>query len=156
MRPAEATRPVAGCTANGPRGDDLAGRQINSVATPERQSLQDQCRAAPIRIGVAPMACGKWQATFNGDTLCTVTAPMVKAARILIAKGFDSFSVIEMWHEDADAWALRGNLGAVAATLIDGQKAQRPAKNGPPIRFPRMTATHDRNGPPQALAGGVP
>jgi hypothetical protein len=35
------------------------------------------------------MARGKWQATFNGETLCTTAAPMVKAARILIAKSYD-------------------------------------------------------------------
>jgi hypothetical protein len=41
----------------------------------------------------------------------------------------------------------RGQLGAVAATLIDGEKASRPAKNRLPVRFPGMA---------DALAGDTP
>jgi hypothetical protein len=73
---------------------------------------------------------------------------MVKAARILVAKGYDPSSVIEMWHANATAWALRGKLGVVAATVLDGErKAQAPAKNDPPVRFPgKPSVQHRREG----------
>jgi hypothetical protein len=95
----------------------------------------------PIRIDVAPTAHGKWRAAFNGKTLCIVAAPMVKAARILIEQASDPNLILEMWHADSATWALRGQLGAIAATLLDGETATRPAKNGPPARFPRAAAS---------------
>jgi hypothetical protein len=39
-----------------------------------------------------------------------------------------------MWRAGTDAWALRGRLGAVAATLLDGETASRRAKNGSSTR----------------------
>ena len=73
---------------------------------------------------------------------------MVKAARILIAKGYDPSSIVELWHQHADAWALRGKLGAVAAVVLDGErKVTQPTKNGPPAGFPANAA--------QSLAEGA-
>jgi hypothetical protein len=43
-----------------------------------------------------------------------------------------------MWRPNTDEWALRGRLGAVAATIIDGETASHCAKNGVPVRFPGM------------------
>ena len=64
------------------------------------------------------------------ETLCIVAAPMVKAARILIARGHDPASMVELWHIDAAEWTLRGKLGAVAEVILDGErKAQRCARN---------------------------
>jgi hypothetical protein len=34
-------------------------------------------------------------------------------------------AVIEMWRPNTDAWALRGHLDSVAATIIDGETASR-------------------------------
>jgi hypothetical protein len=128
-------------TASGGDGFDLGGCQIDPVRTPERQRIQDQRLVTPIRIDVAPMAHGKWRATFDGKTLCQATAPMVKAVRILSAEGYDPSSIIEMWHQRAEAWSLRGQLGAVAAVVLDGERtAKRRAKNGPPARFPKAAA----------------
>jgi hypothetical protein len=121
-------------TASGACGFDLAGRQIGHVATPERR-LQGQRLAAPIRIDVSPTASGrKWRATIDGTKVCVAAAPMVKAARLLIAKSYDPSCIIEMSHKHAAAWALRGQLGAVAAVVLDGERtARRRAKNGPPV-----------------------
>jgi hypothetical protein len=96
-----------------------------------------------VRITIA--ASGrKWRAQLDGKTLCVCTSPFVMSARLLIAQGFDPIRIIEMYHADADDWALRGRLGVVAATLLDGeQKVSRHARNGPPVRFPRKAA-HDR------------
>jgi hypothetical protein len=66
-------------------------------------------------------------------------SPFITSARLLIAKGIDPSRTIEMWHDHADTWSLRGQLGTVAATLIDGEKAR--AKNRLPVRFPGMVAT---------------
>ena len=117
--------PAAVATASGAGGPDLAGRQIGPVTTPERQRLQGQRLDSPIRIDVAPMARGKWRATFNGKTLCIAAAPLVTGARLLIARGFDPNRRIETWHADSGTWALRGRLGAVAATVLDGETKGR-------------------------------
>jgi hypothetical protein len=127
--------PAAVATASGGGGFDLGGCQINPVRTPERQRLQDQRLVTPVRIDVAPMAHGKWRATLDGKVLCVVTAPLVVAARLLIARGVDPTRIIEMSHGDAEAWSLRGKLSTVAATVLDGETTgQRRAKNGSPVR----------------------
>jgi hypothetical protein len=58
------------------------------------------------------------------------------SARLLLAEGFLTDTVIEMWRPNSDEWALKGRLGAVAATVIDGKTAPRCAKNGSPARDP--------------------
>ena len=72
-----------------------------------------------------------------GDrVLCVSVWPFVKSARVLYAEGYPAETVIELWRPDTRDWALRGRLGAVAATLIDGEieTASRRAKNGVPLR----------------------
>ena len=51
--------------------------------------------------------------------------PFVKSARLLSAEGHPADAVIEMWRPNTDAWALRGHLDSVAATIIDGETASR-------------------------------
>ena len=70
--------------------------------------------------------------------------PFVKSARLLSAEGHPADAVIEMWRPNTDAWALRGHLDSVAATIIDGETASR-------LRQERF-AVHDRekSGPPEA------
>jgi hypothetical protein len=78
---------------------------------------------APIRIIVASTLNGrKWRASVDGETLCVSASPLVRSARILIAKGYDPSSIVELWHQHATAWALRGMLGAVAAVVLDGER----------------------------------
>jgi hypothetical protein len=97
---------------------------------------------APLRILITPTASGrKWRASHDGETLCVSASPFITSARLLIAKGIDPNRTIEMWRDHADTWSLRGQLGAVAATLIDGEKASRSAKNRLLVRFPGMVAT---------------
>ena len=124
--------------------DQLRGK-INPLNNQDSSGLQV---TAPIRIDVSPIARGKWQATFGGKTLCIATAPWVKAARILIAKGYDPSCSIEMWYQHADAWALRGKLGTVAATVLDGERqATWPAKNRVSVRFSAKAALLCRREP---------
>ena len=113
-------------------GSNLIDRgKINPLNNQNSSGLQV---TAPIRIDVSPMARGKWRATLDGKVLCVVTAPLVVAARLLIARGVDPTRIIEMSHGDAEAWSLRGKLSTVAATVLDGEtKAQRRAKNGSPV-----------------------
>jgi hypothetical protein len=145
VSPVKATRPAADCTANGPRRDDLAGSQIGLVATPECPHLQGQRLDASIRVDVAPTESGsKWRAILDGKVLCTSASPLITSARILVENGVDPNRIIEMWHQHGEAWALRGRLGRVAATLIDGEKATRPAKNRALARFPATSAVQLR------------
>lgn len=110
--------------------DQLRGK-INPLNNQNSSGLQV---TAPIRIDVSPMARGKWRATLDGKVLCVVTAPLVVAARLLIARGVDPTRIIEMSHGDAEGWSLRGKLSKVAATVLDGEtNAQRRAKNGSPV-----------------------
>jgi hypothetical protein len=78
----------------------------------------------------------KWRATVNGRPVCVSVAPFVTAARTLLAEGQPADTPIEMWRSDAAQWALRGQLGAVAATVLDGEKASPRAKNVPPVNVP--------------------
>ncbi len=97
---------------------------------------------APVRISITTTASGrKWRASLDGKTLCVSASPLIKSARILIAKGVDPNRTIEMWREHADAWSLRGQLGEVAASLVDGETATLPAKNRAPVDFLGMAAT---------------
>jgi len=97
---------------------------------------------APVRISITTTASGrKWRASLDDKTLCVSASPLIKSARILIAKGLDPTRTIEMWHQHADAWSLRGQLGEVAASLVDGETAKRPAKNKASVDFRGMAAT---------------
>ena len=101
-----------------------------SPTTPIRPS-------APLRIVIELTASGrKWTAHLGDRVLCVTASPFVKPARLLLAEGYPSDTVIEMWRPNTREWALRGRLGAVAATIIDGETGSRCAKNGSPARDP--------------------
>jgi hypothetical protein len=94
--------------------------------------------AAPLRILIEPTASGrKWIARLRDRVLCVSAWPFVKSARRLLAEGHPADTVIEMWRPNTADWALRGRLGAVAATVMDGETASRCAKNGSPARDPK-------------------
>jgi hypothetical protein len=112
---------------------DRLGGSINSLNNRNNAGLQI---AAPIRIDVKPTASGrKWRVSLDGKALGASTSPLVMAARILIGKGVDPTRTVEMWHQHATAWALRGQIGSIAVIVLDGEKKpQDHAKNGPPMR----------------------
>jgi hypothetical protein len=78
--------------------------------------------------------------------LCVSSWPFVKSARLLLAAGYPADAELQMWRLNTTEFALRGPLGVVAATLIDGETAPRCAKNGPPIRLPGVAATTPAGG----------
>jgi hypothetical protein len=91
--------------------------------------------AAPLRIVIEPTASGrKWTARLRDRVLCVTVWPFVKSACLLLAEGHPADTVIEIWRPNADEWAMRGRLGAAAATVIDGETGSPGAKNGPPAR----------------------
>jgi hypothetical protein len=93
--------------------------------------------AAPLRIVIEATASGrKWTARLDDRVLCVTASPFVKSARLLLAEGYLADTVIEIWRPNTREWALRGRLGAVAATVIDGETGSRSAKNGSPARDP--------------------
>jgi hypothetical protein len=99
--------------------------------------------AVSLRIVIEATASGrKWTARLGDRVLCVTAWPFVMSARLLLAEGFPADTVIEMWRPNSDEWALRGRLGAVAATVIDGETAPRRAKNGPPDRAPEQDGQH--------------
>ena len=94
-------------------------------------------KSAALRIVIEATASGrKWTARLDDRVLCVTASPFVKSARLLLAEGYPAASVIEMWRPNTREWALRGRLGAVAATVIDGEAGKRRAKNGSPARDP--------------------
>jgi hypothetical protein len=89
------------------------------------------------KIVIKPTASGqKWIARVGDRVLCVSVWPFVKSARSLLAEGCPADTVIEMWRPNTRECALRGRLGAVAATVIDGETGSRCAKNGSPARDP--------------------
>ena len=106
------------------------GAHANS-ATAERQDTLS------LRIVIEPTASRrKWTARLGDRVVCRSAWPFVMSARLLLAEGYPADIVIEMWRPNTDEWALRGCVGAVAATVIDGETASRRAKNGSAVRFP--------------------
>jgi len=96
---------------------------------------------APLRIEIEPTASArKWIARVDCRVICRSAWPFGISARSLLAEGYPADAVIEMWRPNANEWALRGRLGAVAATVIDGETASRPAKNGPLVLDPEKGA----------------
>jgi hypothetical protein len=88
-----------------------------------------------LRIVIRPTRTGrKWIARLGHRVLCVAAAPFVKSARVLLAEDYPADTMIEMWRPNTAEWALRGRLGAVAATVIDGEKPPHSAKNGSPVR----------------------
>jgi hypothetical protein len=78
-------------------------------------------QASPLRLVIQPTASGrKWTARLRDRVLCASVWPFVKSARVLLAEGHPADTVIEIWRPNTDEWAMRGRLGAVAATVIDG------------------------------------
>jgi hypothetical protein len=131
-------KPCAAAAARELREIDLAGRQISPTIAADTIGKQ----AAPLRIIVALTASGrKWVARLGDRVLCRSAWPFVMSARLLFVEGYPADAVIEMWRPNTDEWALRGCVGAVAAAVIDGETAKRQAKNGLPVRFPKVTAT---------------
>ena len=98
------------------------------------KTVPEWCKAAvPLRIMIEPTASGrKWIARLGERVLCVSASPFVKSARLLLAEGLPAAIVIEMWRPNTDKSALQGRLGAVAATVIDGETASRCAKKGAP------------------------
>jgi len=91
---------------------------------------------------IEPTASGqKWIARLGTRVLRVTAWPFVMSARLLLGEGHPADAVIELWRPKSTEWALRGRLGAVATTVIDGETASRCAKNEVSIRFPRMAAT---------------
>jgi hypothetical protein len=97
---------------------------------------------AALRIVISPTPSRKkWTARLNDRVLCVSAWPFVMSARLLLAEGYPADAFIEVWRPNTDEWAMRGRLGAVAATIIDGETASRYAKNGCPGRFSGTAAT---------------
>jgi hypothetical protein len=92
-----------------------------------------------LRIVIVPTPSGQKVIARLGDrVLCVTVWPFVKSARLLLAEGHPAASVIEMWRPNTDEWALRGRLGSVAATVMDGETASHCARNGVPNRDPEQ------------------
>jgi hypothetical protein len=91
--------------------------------------------SGPLRIVIEPTATGrKWIARQGGRVLCIAAAPFILSARILLSEGYHPDAVIVMWRPNTTEWALRGRIGLVAATLVDGETAASCAKNRSPVR----------------------
>ena len=67
--------------------------------------------------------------------LCVTVWPFVKSARLLLAAGYPADAIVEMWRPNTDEFALRGQLGTVAATVIDGETARPAPRTGRLLGF---------------------
>jgi hypothetical protein len=129
----------ARCSNNGEaQGNDLLGSAVDNRNSAPQDSLQVFVSLSPSRR--------KWRADFNGKTLCISTSPLIKSARILIAQGFDPDCMIETVRAGDKSRLLRGRLGVVAATVIDGEKVVHSAKKRVPVRF---STKGPKRGPPR-------
>jgi hypothetical protein len=123
---------------------------VRQATTTAKNFRQAAASAAAIRVTVTPTDSGrKWRAVVAGKALCVAAAPLVHSARILLANGRDPSATLELWHQRAECWALRGRLGAVAATPLEGERrASRRATNRVAVRFPAKSRPQ---GPKRAI-----
>jgi hypothetical protein len=134
MPPQKARSPTAVAVNRAPVGG-LGETSDDSARTHSVKAITTVARASPLRLVIEPTVSGrKWTARLGDRVLCTSVWPFVKSARVLLAEGHPADTVIEIWRPNTDEWAMRGRLGAVAATVIDGEAGSRGAKNGPPAR----------------------
>jgi hypothetical protein len=129
------------CAAPAPHGGG-SGVRANLVGAAEiAKAAKHHTKQSPaevLQIIIEPTRSRrKWVARLGDRVLCVAAAPFVKSARMLLAEGYSVDTLIEMWRPNATEWALRGRLGAVAATVMDGERAPRRAKNGSPVRDQR-------------------
>jgi hypothetical protein len=116
----------------------------------------DKSQTDALRIIIEPTKSGrKWVTRLGERVLCVAAAPFVKSARFLLAGGYPAETLIEMWRPNTAEWALRGRLGAVAATVMDGERAPRRAKNGSPVRDQRRRSRVAPRSAPVTHAGNV-
>jgi hypothetical protein len=102
---------------------------------PAAEPPADNSQTDALRIIIKPTRSGrKWIARLGERVLCVAAAPFVKSSRLLLAEGYPAETLIEMWRPNCAEWASRGRLGTVAATVLDGEKAPRDAKNGSPVQ----------------------
>jgi hypothetical protein len=157
----EASRNDPGAGMRQGRGsNDRSGEQHDREHTPAQTIVQSTRRivehtgptksikpAAPLRIVIEPTASGrKWIARLNDRVLCRSAWPFVMSARLLLAEDYPANTMVELRRRNTSEWALRGRLGAVAATIIDGESNAGCAKNRVPVRFPGMAATNIARG----------
>ena len=145
--------PGAGEAAHGASEIDELGRHVVSKSNLVPELPQARVGAAPrsdgssnlegaaeiataaLRIIIEPTKSGrKWIVRLDNRIVCVSAWPFVKSARRLLAEGHPAEAVFEMWRPGDDAFSLRGKLGAVAATVMDGERAMQCAKNGLPVR----------------------
>jgi hypothetical protein len=137
--PATPTNLPANISMSCPVGSEGSKRGPGQLSGQKRRSKLSPPTSAPLLIVIEPTPSGrKWTSRLHDRVLCVTASPFVKSARLLLAEGYSAGAVIEMWRPNTDELALRGRLGAVAATIIDGETTSRCAKNGSPARDPEQ------------------
>ena len=98
--------------------------------------------AAPLRIVIEATASGrKWTARLGDRVLCVTAWPIGMSARLLLAEGFPADTVIEIWRPNRDEWALKGRLGAVAATSLTARRRRAAPRTAHRLPLPSRMAT---------------
>ena len=125
----------------------------NSKPSQKRRARQSQYANKAIRAITdrdRVTASGrKWIAHLGDRVLCVTAWPFVKSARLLLAEGYPADTVIEMWRPNSDESALKGRLGAVAATVIDGDGARAAPRTA---RRSALPSGMPMRGPPPVCA----
>lgn len=78
-----------------------------------------------IRVVVSPCSgssTARFEAWVGGRCLSVSETPLLTAARVLTKEGCNPNATLEMWHQGATEFALRGRLGDLALLTV---------KNGP-------------------------
>ena len=97
--------------------------------------------ATPLRIVIEATASGrKWIARLDDRVLCVSAWPFVKSTRLLLAESYPADTVVEIWRPNTDEWAMRGRLGAVAATIIEGERRRAAPRTALRLAIPSGVA----------------
>jgi hypothetical protein len=98
----------------------IGGSETNKVVKSERSTPAER---SPIVISVSPRTSpGRFQARLESTDELLVDSsrqPFVDAARVLVGKGYNPASVLEMKHQGSDIVALRAPLAKAAKVAVE-------------------------------------
>ena len=69
---------------------------------------------------------GLFDAYFDGRWLCRSHAPLLSAARVLLAEGIPPETPIMMRHQGSETISLRSTVGGAAALVVESSRWGRP------------------------------
>jgi hypothetical protein len=104
-----------------------------------------------ICLTVSPTRAGMFEALIDGRPICTSRQPLLDAARVLLAEGFDPDTYLVMRHVGSADDSLSASLGIAAQLTVEhtayGKPVLRPYRGSLGIETAPPTAPNEFQAP---------